>query len=80
LDRDHSLVTIGVLLPLLRSAVCPMDLAKASGLQMQNPAVSAGFADSAGVERRLPMDLLVLLLILVLLRKRRTKLHIDINV
>jgi hypothetical protein len=47
---------------------------------MQNPAESAGFADSTGVERRLPMDLLVLLLVLVLIRKRRTKLHIDIDV
>ena len=56
-----------------------MNLARASGLQMQNPAKSTGFAESTGVERRLPMDLLVLLLILVLIRKRRTKLHIDID-
>jgi hypothetical protein len=55
-------------------------LVKTSELQMQNPAVRAGFADSTGVERRLPTDLLVLLLILVLIRKRRTKLRIDIDV
>jgi hypothetical protein len=80
LDRGRSLVTIGVLLLAFAKRGLPDGLVKASEFQMQNPAISAGFVDCTGVERRLPMGLLVLLLILVLIRKRQTKLRIDIGV
>lgn len=59
-------------------AVCigsPKDSTK-----MQNPAVKSGACKSWGRKESLPMILLVLTVLLIFLRKRRTKLKIELEI